>query len=188
MGSTEYQFKQWIFTSKNWTSAAHCLPLMIVLFAANRSCCSARSSVTGNSCICYCVVVLCGAKGQAFILVLLDRKSQEVDHARPWDATKMQLKQPKLGLESTLDYFLAVIIKFAPNYFTPQSTCTNMDIIYAQININMCYTNTWLFSNQCHHLAPRWHQHAGINDCSWHSSPISRNVEWIQSPINLLKA
>ena len=78
---------------------------MIVLFAANRSCCSARSSVTGNSCICYCIVVLCGAKGQAFILVLLDKKGQEVDHARPWDATKMQLKQPNLGLESTQDFF-----------------------------------------------------------------------------------
>jgi len=38
------------------------------------------------------VSVNCGAKGQAFILVLLDiqgsDKSQEVDHARPWDATE----------------------------------------------------------------------------------------------------
>jgi len=28
---------------------------------------------------------------------LLSDKSQEVDHARPWDDAKLQLKQPDLG-------------------------------------------------------------------------------------------
>jgi len=33
----------------------------------------------------------------AFILVLLDKQSQEEDHARLGDDAKLQLKQPNLG-------------------------------------------------------------------------------------------
>jgi len=59
------------------------------------------------SCSCHCIVVLCGAKGQAFILVQLDTKgtlsdkSQEVDpiqgHAA--ETTQIRLNQPYTFLQ-----------------------------------------------------------------------------------------
>ena len=53
------------------------------------------------SCICCCVVCALRAKGRTCLTVLktglVSDKSQEEDHARLRDDTKLQLKQPNLG-------------------------------------------------------------------------------------------